>query len=138
VTHTVSAALIAAVVYAWVLVVGVDTMFVPTESPAVATVLLTVTTGIVWELLEQAVRLLSERFGIERVLKQYGKFDTPLDIVFDGIGAILVVGADLRLFVPLFEPVPGFAQHLFYGWMLGLAFGLLVSTMIIGSDRAIS
>lgn len=131
VTHTVSAALIAAIVYAWMLVVGVDTVFGPPGSPAVATVVVTVITGSTWELLEQAVRLLCERLDIERVLKQYGRFDTPLDIVFDGIGASLVVMADIRVLVPLFEPSSHLIGLLFYGWVVVLAVGSVGSTVII-------
>jgi len=131
VTHTVSAALIAAIVYAWMLVVGIDTPYVPFGSLAVATVVVTLLTGIIWELLEGAVRVLCERLGIERVLKQYGRFDTPLDIVFDGVGAVLVVVADCRLLVPLFEPIPRLTRLLFYGWMLFLAVCSLVSTVFV-------
>jgi len=95
VTHTVSAALIAALLYAWLLVGGVDMrLFVLTASPAVAAVVLTLATGVLWEVVDQAVRLVCERLGIERVLKQYRWLDTPLDIVFDGVGALLVVTTD--------------------------------------------
>lgn len=135
VTHTVSAALTAAIVYAWML--AVDTVSVPTGSPAVATVVLTVITGMTWELLEGAVRLLCERLGTERVLKQYGRFDTSLDIVFDGVGAVLVVVADLRLLVPLFEPIPQLTRWLFYSWMFLLAVGSLVSTVIVIYGRLV-
>jgi len=75
--------------------------------------------------------VLCERLGIERVLKQYGRFDTPLDIVFDGVGAILVVVADWRLLVPLFESIPQLTRLLFYGWILFLAVGSFVSTAIV-------
>jgi len=131
VTHTVSAALIASIVYAWMLVIGVETVYIPFGSPAVATVVVTLLTGITWELLEGAARVLCERLGIERVLKQYGRFDTPLDIVFDGAGAILVVVPDCRLLVPLFESIPQLTRLLFYGWVLLLVVGSFASTVIV-------
>jgi len=130
-THTVSAALIASVVYAWMLVISVDTVYGPFGSPAVATVGVTLFMGIIWELFEGAARVLCERLGIERVLKQYGRFDTPLDIVFDGVGAILVVVADCRLLVPLFESIPQLTCFLFYGWLLFLVVGSFVPTVIM-------
>lgn len=137
VTHTVSAALIAALLYAWLLVVEVDTRpFVLTASPTVAAVVLTLATGVLWEVVEQAVRLVCERLGIERILKRYGRLDTPLDIVFDGVGALLVVTTDFQLLVPLFEPIPRFTRHLLYSWVGGLAICLLVSTIIVVYGRA--
>lgn len=137
VTHTVSAALIAALLYAWLLVVEVDARpFALTASPAVVAVILTLATGVLWEVVEQAVRLVCERLGIERVLKRYGRLDTPLDIVFDGVGALLVVTTDFRLLVPLFEPIPRFTRHLLYSWVGGLAICLLVSTIIVVYGRA--
>lgn len=58
------------------------------------------------QLLEWAARLVSDRVGIERVLEHYGRFDTPLDLVFDFLRAALVVALDARLFVSAFEPIP--------------------------------
>ena len=47
--------------------------------------------GVVWEILEYAIHALSRRLGIEPVLVTYGARDTLLDLVFDLIGALLVV-----------------------------------------------
>lgn len=131
VTHTVSAALIAAIIYAWLLVVGVDTPTAAAVGPKPLTVGLTMLAGIVWELAEWALRLLSDRLGIERVVKRYGRFDTPLDILFDFVGAMLVVAADLRLLAAVFASIPEYAQLLVSGLLSGLLVAFVVSMMLI-------
>ncbi|MFW6321645.1 MAG: hypothetical protein ACOC0Z_07315 [Halohasta sp.] len=131
VTHTVSAALIAAIIYAWLLVVGVDTPTAAAVGPKPLTVGLTMLAGIVWELAEWALRLLSDRLGIERVVKRYGRFDTPLDILFDFVGAMLVVAVDLRLLAAVFASIPEYAQLLVSGLLSGLLVAFVVSMMII-------
>lgn len=97
-THTVSAALAGALLYAGFLVAGRTA-----AGAAAATLLLILTLGVLWELLELAMRELGERYGIEPVLIHYGWRDTALDMVFDVVGVALVLVADLRVFVPLFE-----------------------------------
>lgn len=120
VTHTVSAALVAAIIYSWVLVAGADVLpGALGRSAAAATLGLTLAAGICWELLEHAARKLSDRVGVERVLEHYGRFDTPLDLLFDVVGAVLVVGVDGRIFLPLFEPIPGLTRTLL-AWTIGV------------------
>ena len=53
--------------------------------------------GVVWEILEYAIHAVSRRLGIEPVLVTYGARDTLLDLVFDLIGALLVVAFGDRL-----------------------------------------
>ena len=136
VTHTVSAALIAAVVYAWLLIVGSDTPLTVPVDPRLATVGLTLLAGVVWELVEWALRLLSERLGIEGLLKHYGRFDTPLDILFDTVGAVLVVAVDVRLFVPAFAPIPEYVRLLLSGLIVALAVGCLLSVVVVAYGRS--
>ena len=99
-THTVSAALAAALLYAGLVVwTGGGAV------AAVGTVLTLLGLGVGWELLESAARDVADRYGIEPVLVQYGWRDTALDLVFDLVGALLVVALDIRLFVPVLESV---------------------------------
>lgn len=101
-THALSASLIGALFYAAVLVAwGGDW---PTA--ATVTVGLTFAVGVFWELIELVARDLGERFDVEPVLVYYGLRDTALDLVFDLVGAIAVVGLDVRVFVPTAEQFP--------------------------------
>jgi hypothetical protein len=100
VTHTISAALLAALVYAALVVTGSDATTV-----AALTVLATFGLGLVWEGIELLARSLGNRYGVEPVLVNYGMRDTVLDLGFDLVGAALVVLLDLRMFVPVLEDV---------------------------------
>ncbi|MFW5911367.1 MAG: hypothetical protein ACOCSD_04355 [Halolamina sp.] len=99
-THTLSAALLAALLYAWLLVDGA------TGTGLLAgTVLGTFALGVVWELGELIAREVADWFDIEPVLVHYGWRDTALDLVFDLVGAALIVAFDVRLFVSTVETV---------------------------------
>lgn len=114
VTHTVSAALVAALLYAG-LVVGIAHSPEVTLSPqAVAwlTVGFTLVAGVFWELVELVAREVGERFDIEPVLIHYGRRDTVLDLLFNLVGAALVVALDVRLFVSLAEQFPELTRQL--------------------------
>lgn len=105
VTHTVSAALVAALTYAGLLAVagsaaGVDS---PVLGVAALTVVLTLAAGVFWELIELIARDVGERYDVEPVLVHYGWRDTALDLGFDALGALLVVAFDVRVFVSLAE-----------------------------------
>ena len=134
VTHTVSAALIAAVVYAWLLIVGTPST-IPID-PRLAAVGFTLLAGVVWELVEWVLRLLSERLGIERLLKRYGRLDTPLDLLFDMVGAVLVVTLDVRLFVPAFAPVSEYVRPLLSGLVVALTVVFVLSVVVIAYGRS--
>lgn len=137
VTHTMSAALVAAVVYAWVLVVGPDALPGPFAGIGAGgtTFALTMAAGVFWELLEWAARVLSDRVGVERVLKHYGRFDSPIDLLFDAVGAVVIITFDARLFVPVFEKIPDLTRQLLYGWITVLVVGSLVSAAIVAFGR---
>jgi hypothetical protein len=119
-THTVSAALVAAVCYAALLVVGAGTGLpdTPLSVPS-ATVLLTVAVGVFWELVELVARDVGERFDVQPVLVHYGWRDTVLDVGFDALGALAVVLFDLAVFVPILEGTPGLTR-LALLWSTGL------------------
>lgn len=102
-THTLSAALATALLYA-ALLVGVgpapdgSTLYL-----AAATLTAALALSLLWEGGELVMRELGDRFGVEPVLVHYGRRDTALDLVFDLAGAAIVLALDLRLFVPVFE-----------------------------------
>ena len=99
-THTLSASLAAALLYAWLLVTGAGN--------AVALTLLgIVALGVLWEVGELIARQVADRYDIEPVLVHYGRRDTAFDLVFDLVGAALVVALDVRLFVPVIESLAG-------------------------------
>ncbi len=98
-THTVSAALAAALLYAGFLAAA----GLSAAGAAAATLSVIVVMGVLWELMELVMRELGERHGIEPVLVHYGWRDTMLDMVFDVVGAVLVLVVELRLFVSVFE-----------------------------------
>ncbi|WP_435073626.1 hypothetical protein [Halorubrum sp. HHNYT27] len=116
-THTVSAALFAALCYGVVIVAlpeaaGVGGVF---EAAALVTVAFTFAGGVFWELIELVARDVGERFEVEPVLIHYGWRDTAADLGFDVVGAALVVVADLRLFVPLVERFPEASRAVLVG-----------------------
>lgn len=47
--------------------------------------------GLAWELLEYAIHATAKRLDLEPILVTYGRKDTFFDIVFDLVGALLVV-----------------------------------------------
>lgn len=107
-THTLSAALVAALVYAAALAV-LPAFGLSADPGTVAgvTVALTVGAGLFWELLEILARTVGERYDVEPVLVHYGWRDTAADLVFDAVGAVLVVALDVRAFLGLAERLPG-------------------------------
>lgn len=107
-THTVSAALVAAFLYAAALT-GLLPVGRSSGVAAVATLTLTLLVGVGWELIELVARTVAERYDVDPVLVHYGRTDTLYDLVFDVVGAVFVVAFDLRLFVPVVEQL---AAHL--------------------------
>jgi len=108
-THTVSAALVTALVYAG-LVVAVDAGAVPALAAStvpVATLAFVMLVGVFWELIELVARAVAERYGIEPVLVHYGWRDTAFDLVFDIVGAVVIVVLDVDVFVDLAARFPG-------------------------------
>lgn len=103
-THTLSAGIVAALLYAGLLTRLGGSEGVP-AAVVVGTVLGTFAVGVGWELLELLAREVADRYDIEPVLVHYGRRDTALDLVFDLVGALLVVALDVRVFVPVVEAV---------------------------------
>jgi hypothetical protein len=120
-THTVSAALLAALIYAGVIATFPETVGSGRSATTIAAVLgFTFAIGIFWELIELVAREVGERYDIEPVLVHYGWDDTAADLVFDVVGALLVLGVDLRVFVPLVEQFPDVTRDILLasGWVV--------------------
>jgi|AntRauTorckE6833_2_1112554.scaffolds.fasta_scaffold00816_7 hypothetical protein len=110
VTHTVSAALLAALVYATLQTPSALGSQVTDGYAALFTVLFTLGAGVFWEFVELAARELSEYIDRPPVLEYYGLRDTVLDMVFNGIGAIVVVAFDVRIFASVIEEIPRISE----------------------------
>lgn len=97
-THTVSAAILAAVVHATLHTVDAQVSGVEFSAAYVAgfTLLFVLAAGVLWELLELYAREVGERVGARPVLEHYGLRDTALDLVFIALGAALAIAADVR------------------------------------------
>lgn len=136
--HTVSAALVAALVYAGVGVAASHSAGVALSATGVAavTVLFTFAVGVFWELVELVARDVGERFDVEPVLVHYGLRDTALDLVFDVVGALLVVGLRLDLFVPVADRFPTVTRLLVLGSGGVVVVGSALMALVVGSgDR---
>jgi len=133
-THTVSAALLTALVYAS-LIVAVDAGAVGALAPSAvpfATLAFVLLVGVFWELIELLARAVGERYDIEPVLVHYGWRDTAFDLCFDLVGAVVIVALDVRLFVGIatrFPALTGTALN----WAGGLvAVGSIIIVLVLG------
>jgi hypothetical protein len=61
------------------------------------------------------------------VLIHYGWRDTAADLGFDVLGTLVVVGADLRVFVPVVEQFPGATEAA----LVGSGWTVLVGSVLI-------
>lgn len=132
-THTLSAGVLAAVIYPASLVATQLWSGTP-KWPLVGagvTVGLTLAAGIVWELLELVARELGERYDIKPVLIHYGWRDTALDLVFDVVGAVLVIALDVQLLSSIIERHPETAGALLTGSAVGCAIGIVALTVVV-------
>lgn len=137
-THTVSAALAAALIYAGLIVIARHSNILSPSSGSIVvlTVLFTLAVGMFWELIELVAREVGERYNIEPVLVHYGWRDTALDLVFDLIGALLVVLLDHRTFVPIANQFPDVTRILVLGSGLVIVVGsaLMALSVELGRD----
>ncbi|MCU4926449.1 hypothetical protein OB905_10700 [Halobacteria archaeon AArc-dxtr1] len=137
-THTVSAGFVAALIYAGLVglreagVVGVSL-----DTIGLVTIGATFVAGVFWELLELLARDLGDRYGVDPVLVYYGRRDMILDLVFNTVGAVLVVAVNLQLFVPATTAAPQATQLLLVGSGVLIAAGslVLVRHLARGSGR---
>ncbi|MFC7138146.1 hypothetical protein ACFQRB_20070 [Halobaculum litoreum] len=135
-THTVSAALLTALVYAGLLVVARADPVAALTGPGVGVVAVgfVFAVGVFWELVELMARDLSERLDIEPVLVHYGWRDTGFDLVFDVVGAVLVVATDLRVFVPVAAGAPDATRTalVWSGWGVVAGSAVLTAYLLVG------
>lgn len=133
-THTLSAAFIAAVIYASLVVVGTHSSALNLSATAtgMVTVLGTLWIGVFWEIIELVAREVGERFDIEPILVHYGWRDTAYDLCFDVVGATLVVLVDFRLFVPITSQSPEIAETLLLATLVVTTIGSLVMAVGLG------
>ena len=134
-THTVSAALIAALVYASLRSPSVLGAQVTDVYAAAFTVLFTLGAGVFWEFVELAARELGEYIDRPPVLEYYGLRDTVLDMAFNGAGAVVVVAFDVRPFVPIVEGIPRIAEAVVVGSTVLLFVGALVLGVVLDIVR---
>lgn len=135
-THTVSAAFVAALIYAGLLVIAREPGAVVASPVSIAlwTVLYTFAAGVLWELIELGARYLGERYDVEPVLVHYGWRDTALDLVFDLVGALLVVLLDVRALVPFLEQFRPPADALVVGGTATLVGGTVLLALAFRID----
>lgn len=105
VTHTLSAALVAAGGYVVTRAVDewTDDLYLPSRFMFVFVLLFTLGLGVFWEVLEFAARIGAELLGFEPVLIQYGLEDSLLDLLFDTLGAVIVATFGTDLFSDIVE-----------------------------------
>lgn len=134
-THTVSAALVAALVYASLQTPsGLGPQF-SRPYAALFTVLFTLGAGVVWEFVELAAREIGEYIDRPPVLEYYGIRDTVFDMVFNGIGAVGVVTLDVRVFVSVTEQIPRIAETVVVGGTVLLFVGALALGIALEAVR---
>lgn len=129
-THTLSAALLASLVYGGLVVASPwsGELAIQPGGLAGATVGFVFALGVFWELGELLARDIAEWLDIEPVLVHYGWRDTALDLVFDIVGALLVVAMDVRLFVSVAAVSPSATRTALVWSVWGVGGGSVVMT----------
>ncbi|EFW91487.1 hypothetical protein ZOD2009_14006 [Haladaptatus paucihalophilus DX253] len=91
-THALSSSLVAGVAYAVTRALEEHTEYIsmPPTFMFVYLLLFVMAFGVIWELIEFYVAVVSNLVGIGKVLTQYGLDDTILDLFYNTIGGLLV------------------------------------------------
>jgi hypothetical protein len=135
-THTLSAAFVAALLYASLVVVPRSSVLdFSLGATAIVAVLFTFWVGVFWELVELIARDIEKRFGIEPILVHYGWRDTVYDLGFDIVGATLVVIFDFRIFVPITRQSPASAETFLLGVLSITTIGSVVMALVVTAQR---
>lgn len=135
--HAVSAALVTALTYAAVLVATRDGPYGPLPPVGVAgiTIGFLLLLAVAWELLEELARHLADRHDIGPLLVVYGPYDWAFDLVFNLVGAGLVLLLDLRVFVSVFEPFPRETAQALLGVGAVVGVGSVLLALYLGVAR---
>ncbi|MFB6080284.1 MAG: hypothetical protein ABEJ81_04735 [Haloferacaceae archaeon] len=91
-THAASASLVAGVGYTAARAVELhsDDIHIPTRFAFVYLLVVVLAVGVVWELFEFGLDLLSGATGVQMPLAQHGLDDTIRDLIFNALGALIV------------------------------------------------
>ena len=91
-THALSSSLVAGVAYAIVRALDEHSEFIymPAKFLFVFMLMFVMAFGVIWELLEFYISVVSSLLGAETILTQYGLEDTILDLFYNSIGGLLV------------------------------------------------
>lgn len=91
-THALSASVVAAIGYVTLrsLMIYSDAIHIPRRFLAVYILIFVTAFGVIWEVLEYGLDVLSARTGIEMPLSQFGLEDTMNDLMFNLLGALIV------------------------------------------------
>jgi hypothetical protein len=91
-THALSSSLVAGVAYAVVRALDEHSEFIdmPAKFLFVFMLMFVMAFGVIWELLEFYISVVSSLLGAETILTQYGLEDTVLDLFYNSIGGLLV------------------------------------------------
>ncbi|RJX51216.1 hypothetical protein DP106_02710 [Halonotius pteroides] len=91
-THALSASLVAGVGYTAARVVDLhsDKIHIPTQFVFVYLFIVVLAFGVIWELFEFTLDLISAETGLTMPLAQHGLDDTVVDMLYNSLGALLV------------------------------------------------
>ena len=91
-THALSASLVAGVGYTAVRVIDLhnEEIHIPKQFVFVYLFIVVLAFGVIWELFEFALDLLSAETGLTMPLAQHGLDDTVVDMLYNSLGALLV------------------------------------------------
>lgn len=92
VTHALSASLVAGAGYTAARVIDLhsEAIHIPTQFVFVYLFIVVLAFGVIWELFEFGLDLLSAETGLTMPLAQYGLDDTVVDMLYNSLGALLV------------------------------------------------
>jgi len=95
VTHTLSASIVGGATFVSAKRRGKD--------PRPLTLVSVITLGVIWEIIEYLIHATANRLGVDPILVFYSRKDTVLDLVFNLVGALLVILFGNRYLTNLLE-----------------------------------
>lgn len=106
-THTLSATVVAGVGFAVTRAIDEywEEIYLPPDFMFVFIILFTLAAGVLWEVLEFVGRVTADALGQGPVLIQYDLADSVVDLLFNGLGAVLVAGLGKGRFDRLIDSI---------------------------------